>query len=211
MSLSLPSYLNITLSPDEIATIEAAVSYWQQLSHVSIVFLEIHTSFITVLFSMLITLVFFSTKTLRCAPIFIFNVILILFGIAGGGLMIRLEVASLIHPLSTPNPSVASATAAFIGFTPNFVGMVLAYCLYVVYPPECMPKIKFFFIVGVPCLICMARLANEIYCQVLFNREIRSWLNGTVYTENEHGMDAVFSILEKNMGVEWSLQMINNL
>ncbi|KAI0351191.1 hypothetical protein OH77DRAFT_1429988 [Trametes cingulata] len=148
-----------------------------------------------------IALFFFSTPVTRRQPIFIMNVLAVLFGLAEGATTIYTQTrAILTKPV---HPDVDTAYACMTILVPMFAELVLLFRVVAVYPPRVLSWRKVILIYTPIVAVKMARVANE----AIF---IAKWVDLTKHTVNPllTGQEAWSLPYAK---VEWFLQFFDTI
>ncbi|KAA1470949.1 hypothetical protein DENSPDRAFT_83311 [Dentipellis sp. KUC8613] len=168
----------------------------------------IGTSMGSILVAMLLALLFFSTRDLWRKPIFIFNILAILLGIAGGFV---LNVYDSIHSILSPTDPIPRKWFILMGvidsFTPILVDSILLLRLNAVYPRHSTPRLKYIAIMAFPVFVKIARSVNNIIYLSNYSRHASSLVDNT--TAAGAGMVLVTSKLP-DVKVGWFLQIFDN-
>jgi hypothetical protein len=182
----------------------------------------IGATFGSALFCMLLSLLFFSTPSLRRHPLFICNALILTLGICNAAINIYEEVGlasrlhstplltsdSKFHTLLTPavpiSPHVIIAIGTLDAFDPIIVDCVLLLRLVAVYPPSRTPFRKVALVLGLPIAIKIGRVVNSAIFMAYYAK--------VVSTETGVGGAAILVTSGKpNVKVEWALQVLDNL
>ncbi|KAI0661882.1 hypothetical protein C8Q70DRAFT_684445 [Cubamyces menziesii] len=117
-------------------------------------------SFSILLLSLLIALLYFSTRHSRRQPIFLLNVFTILLALAVGGLIDYQTVQTMIAPLH-PTPLSFNIAIGVLGAVQSIIiDTILLVRLVSVYPPSYVGRRRFAAILAVPLLLKVARIVN---------------------------------------------------
>ncbi|GJE96288.1 hypothetical protein PsYK624_124820 [Phanerochaete sordida] len=117
-------------------------------------------SFSILLVSLLIALLYFSTRTSRRQPIFLLNVFTILLALSVGALIDYQTIHTMIAPLD-PTPLSFNIAIGVLGAIQSIiVDTILLLRLVSVYPPSFVGKRKFILILAIPVLLKIARVIN---------------------------------------------------
>ncbi|TFY53384.1 hypothetical protein EVG20_g10140 [Dentipellis fragilis] len=174
----------------------------------AIIFLMIGTTMGSILVAMLLALLFFSTRDLRRKPIFIFNILAILLGIAAGFI---LNVYDSIHTILSPTDPIERRYFILMGalysLTPILVDSILLLRLNAVYSWHSTQRMKFIAIMTFPVLVKFSRLGNNAMYLANYSRNASSLTNNT--TAAGGGMVLVTSKLP-GVKIEWFLQIFDN-
>ncbi|PFH53348.1 hypothetical protein AMATHDRAFT_137971 [Amanita thiersii Skay4041] len=154
------------------------------------------------LLPLLITLFFFSTKELRRKPIFILNVLALLFGEIMGVLNVVHEYHAIVDPLNPLDPSNYVASGIIIIITPFLVQSILVLRLLAVYP-LCRTPTRLFISIFLPlALLKIARAIN--FAIFLKNYVIVVKAVGDAFIAGKYSWNTV------NIKIEWILQLVDN-
>ncbi|TFK35049.1 hypothetical protein BDQ12DRAFT_635510 [Crucibulum laeve] len=165
--------------------------------------LIIGTVWSAVLIPILVALFFFSTKHLRRKPIFIFNVISILLGIAMGIFSFIVQWRAILQPDIIPTVTEVVAVAWLVYFIPIFVESILIFRIVGVYPPQQTPCLVLLSVFVPLAALKIARLANIIVFIRNFTRIAHAQANPVLagqLTGNAY----------PGQKIEWFLQLIDN-
>ncbi|KAH9885760.1 hypothetical protein C8Q73DRAFT_669351 [Cubamyces lactineus] len=117
-------------------------------------------SFSILLLSLLIALLYFSTRHSRRQPIFLLNVFTILLALAVGGLIDYQTIQTMIAPLD-PTPLSFNIAIGVLGAVQSIIiDTILLVRLVSVYPPSYVGRRRFAAILAVPLLLKVARIIN---------------------------------------------------
>lgn len=117
-------------------------------------------SFSILLLSLLIALLYFSTRHSRRQPIFLLNVFTILLALAVGGLIDYQTIQTMIAPLS-PTPLSFNIAIGVLGAVQSIIiDTILLVRLVSVYPPSYIGRRAFAALLAVPLLLKAARITN---------------------------------------------------
>ncbi|KAI0326460.1 hypothetical protein GY45DRAFT_109113 [Cubamyces sp. BRFM 1775] len=117
-------------------------------------------SFSILLLSLLIALLYFSTRHTRRQPIFLLNVFTILLALSVGGLIDYQTIQTMIAPLD-PTPLSFNIAIGVLGAVQSIIiDTILLIRLVSVYPPSYVGRRKFAAIITVPLLLKAARIVN---------------------------------------------------
>ncbi|KAG1809925.1 uncharacterized protein HD556DRAFT_1280723 [Suillus plorans] len=114
----------------------------------------------SLLIPILIALLVFSTPQTRRHPIFMFNMLGVLLGLAEGALNIYLEVHTILSPTVAESKAAVIAYTAVAFFGPLVAEITLVIRLTVVYPRRTTPKVKFWSLLLVPITLKVIRAIN---------------------------------------------------
>ncbi|GJE96435.1 hypothetical protein PsYK624_126320 [Phanerochaete sordida] len=107
---------------------------------------------------LIITLFLLSTPRLRRQPIFILNVLSLLFGLTMSSLSISTNIAAML--LSFDASTIIVPTAILTGISPVLVGSVLFVRIFAVYPWSRISNLTKVLAYGVPIVLRVARTVN---------------------------------------------------
>ncbi|KAF7330913.1 hypothetical protein MVEN_02430900 [Mycena venus] len=131
--------------------------------------LIIGTVWASALVPLLCVLLFFSTPQVRRQPIFIMNLLAVVTGIAIGVLNLQIYVVDILSPPGEGfKPRALLAFLSMILFLPLFIDCILAYRLYIVYPPQITSKLQLAAIFIPVIVFKIARITNLIIFMVKF-------------------------------------------
>ncbi|EKM56770.1 uncharacterized protein PHACADRAFT_254086 [Phanerochaete carnosa HHB-10118-sp] len=117
-------------------------------------------SFSILLVSLLIALLYFSTKQSRRQPIFLLNVFTILLALSVGALIDYQTIQTIIAPLD-PTPLSFNIAIGVLGAVQSIIiDSILLVRLVSVYPPSYVGKRIFALILAVPVLLKVGRIIN---------------------------------------------------
>ncbi|KAF8844202.1 hypothetical protein BDN67DRAFT_810209 [Paxillus ammoniavirescens] len=170
-------------------------------------FLMIGATMGAVLFAMLLALMFFSTPSMRCSPMFILNIVVVLLGLAGAVLNMYMEIQTFTSPLVSLPTSMILTMSVLNGFTPILVDCILLLRLVAVFPRQRTPRYLWLAIMGVPILIKIARMVNFIFFVVYQTREI----NNLVKSRTSVGGASILLTVLPNVKIEWIFQVFDDL
>ncbi|KAH7886417.1 hypothetical protein F5I97DRAFT_1937263 [Phlebopus sp. FC_14] len=142
--------------------------------------------------AMLFALLFFSTPHMRRTPMFILNVVALLLGITNAIINIYIEIRSFEYPTIPVDPNVIICMGALGGLTPLFR----------------TPKIQWYLVLGVPILIKVGRLANDIIFLVYLKRDIDSLISSL---SGVGGASILLTATIPSIKVEWIFQVVDDV
>ncbi|KAJ7090822.1 hypothetical protein B0H15DRAFT_778903 [Mycena belliarum] len=167
-------------------------------------FLMIGATMGSALVCMLMALFFFSTATMRRKPVFILNVLGLCLGVAAAITNVYEEFRTLLYPNIPLNHHVIIAMGAFDGLTPTLIDAILLLRLYTVYPYACTPRLKFFFILGIPIATKIGRIINAAM-----------FLNSYAHTIHANtgvgGAAVLITSRLPSIKIEWGLQVFDDI
>ncbi|KAF7303046.1 hypothetical protein MKEN_01268000 [Mycena kentingensis (nom. inval.)] len=167
--------------------------------------LMIGTVWASMLIPLLLVLLFFSTPTVRRQPIFLMNVFTVVTGIVIGALNIRIYAHSIISP---PGTFAARSLLAYLGmilYLPLIIDGVLAYRVYVVYPPRHTGVRISCLIFGPIVLLKIARFVNITMFMARFSSVLLGSNQITAITQFQNLWDHA-----PYTKIEWILQVVDN-
>ncbi|KAF7330963.1 hypothetical protein MVEN_02436200 [Mycena venus] len=125
--------------------------------------LIIGTVFSSALVPLLCVLLLLSTPKVRRQPIFIMNLFAVIAGIFTGAMGLQVCVKNIVSPPGVGfQPRPLLVFLAFILFLPVFIDCILAYRLYIVYPPRTTPKVQLAIIFTPVIVFKIVRFTNLI-------------------------------------------------
>ncbi|KAJ7621507.1 hypothetical protein DFH06DRAFT_1341135 [Mycena polygramma] len=168
--------------------------------------LIIGTVWAAALVPLLCVLLFFSTAQIRRQPIFIMNLFAVVMGIVVGAINLELFVSDILSPPGEGfKPRVQLAYLGMILFLPLFIDCILAFRLYVVYPPRTTSRLQL-AIIFIPILVLkIARTTNLILFMVKFAAALL-----VPDTKNAVGYLQILWDHAPWTKIEWILQVFDN-
>ncbi|KAJ7155532.1 hypothetical protein C8R43DRAFT_1000275 [Mycena crocata] len=131
--------------------------------------LIIGTVWAAALVPLLLVLLFFSTPDIRRQPIFLMNLFAVIMGIVIGAVNLRIYVQDILSPPGQGfSPRLLLAYLGMILFLPLFLDCILAFRLYVVYPPRSTSKVQLAIIFIPIAVFKFVRTTNLIIFMVKF-------------------------------------------
>ncbi|KAI0365827.1 hypothetical protein BV20DRAFT_953407 [Pilatotrama ljubarskyi] len=170
----------------------------------SLKLLLIGTIWSAFLIPILIAMFFFSTPATRRQPIFIMNVLAVLFGLAEGGINIYNQASTTRAILTKPvSPDIDTAFACMIILVPIFAELILLFRVFAVYPLKALSWRKLLAIYTPIVAFKIARFTND----AIF---IRKWVDLKKHTINPlvTGQEA-WGL--PNAKIEWFLQFFDTI
>ncbi|KAH0836877.1 hypothetical protein J3R83DRAFT_8672 [Lanmaoa asiatica] len=170
--------------------------------HPSLNSIVIGHTFLTLLLPLVIALFYFSTPQSRRRPIFILNVVAIIFAFVGGVMIDATQIHSLLS-LQNPWPPSVNIAIGIIGvFQSILVDLILLLRLISVHPLNHVGLTRFALLTSLPILLKIARVVNMI----IFIKVLADAARGPLGPENFLIVWATTPYLK----IEWSLQMVDN-
>ncbi|KAF7332910.1 hypothetical protein MVEN_02396700 [Mycena venus] len=127
------------------------------------------TVWAAVLVPLFCVLLFFSTPQIRRQPIFLMNLFAIVMGLVVGAVNLQIWVSDILSPPGESfKPRTLLAYLGMILFLPLFIDCILAFRLYVVYPPRTTSKVQLAIIFIPIAVLKIARTTNLIIFMVKF-------------------------------------------
>ncbi|PFH46738.1 hypothetical protein AMATHDRAFT_69230 [Amanita thiersii Skay4041] len=166
--------------------------------------LIIHAIGAAILLPLLVSLFFFSTKRLRRKPVFIFNVISILLGLAVGMFYVAETYTTITDPLKPFKPSRFKAIVCLPALAPILTESILLLRVFTVYPYRTTPRWAFILIVILVMSLKLARIVNITADFVLMNRAIKG------LTSSALAGQAAWGDVGPTPKIEWALQVAEN-
>ncbi|KAH7924760.1 hypothetical protein BV22DRAFT_1012674 [Leucogyrophana mollusca] len=165
----------------------------------SLPFLMIAATMGSMLFGMLLALLFFSTPSMRRTPIFVLNVLAVTVGIAYA----IINIQSLEFPYTPLKSQIVITSGALNTVAPLLVDCILLLRLYAVFPRRTTPRVQWLAIIGIPVLIKIGRLINIIIFLTYYSR---------IYTSADAGGGEILLTSRlPSIKIEWFLQMFDNV
>ncbi|KAF7303032.1 hypothetical protein MKEN_01266500 [Mycena kentingensis (nom. inval.)] len=183
---------------------------WTSIAYLrpSVYYIILGTIWAACLVPLLCVLVIFSTPTSRRQPIFAMNVFVVLIGIIIGIVNLKFKRYTgemLAPPAKGFDPKIVLAYIGLIIFIPPFVDCILAYRLYVIYPPRSTPR-TLTCIIFIPVLLFkVARLTNLVLFIIAFTHALLNPNPITAFQEFQ-----VIWNREAWTKIEWFLGMFDN-
>nr|GAT56739.1 predicted protein [Mycena chlorophos] len=127
----------------------------------------------SMLVPLLFTLILFSTPQVRRQPIFLLNLFAVVAGIAVAALNLQLYVLDILSaPGEGFRPRSLLAYLGMILYLPLYIDCILAYRLYIVYPPRSTPARLVAFVFVPVVLFKIARITNLAMFFTKFSADI---------------------------------------
>jgi hypothetical protein len=165
----------------------------------------IGTVFSGILLPLLVALFYFSTKSSRRKPIFILNVVSIVFGLVLGIYNAYIEITAMISPLKPFWRYHELVFSLMITFIAWLVETILLLRLLAVYPYSHTPK-RIWFAIFIPLILLkLGRVINTS----IFNGEYEMQLRFHPYDNPLASSQTVWQKYP-NTKIEWILQVIDN-
>ncbi|KAK6997311.1 hypothetical protein R3P38DRAFT_2563560 [Favolaschia claudopus] len=172
----------------------------------SLYLLIIGTVWAAALVPLLCVLLFFSNHQVRRQPIFLMNLFTLIMGIIVGAVNLHIYVADILSaPGEGFRPRTLLAYLGMILFLPLLIDCILAFRLYVVYPPRTTSNLQLAIIFIPIVLLKVARTANLIIFMVKFA--------AAILVPDSASAVADFQALWDHAPwtkIEWILQVVDN-
>ncbi|KAJ7804951.1 hypothetical protein B0H14DRAFT_3883189 [Mycena olivaceomarginata] len=153
---------------------------------------------------MLLALFFFSSPALRRKPVFILNALGLILGIGYAACQVYEEFKNLLFPNEPINPKVIILLGAWLVLVPALIDGILLLRIYAVFPYARTPRLKFYFVMGVPILTMVARFINAAIFLSSFVKTIHAT------TDAGEALEALAFHLP-SIKIEWTLQLFDDI
>ncbi|VDB87187.1 unnamed protein product [Peniophora sp. CBMAI 1063] len=158
---------------------------------------------------MLLALLFFSNGTTRRKPIFVLNLIALLFGLTQAVNNLYLEIFALTNPTGTIHSANIILSAVLSGIVPTYVDCVLLLRLHAAFPPYIIGRERYALVMGFPILISLGRLGNAFVYIVKYANNVYALANSSV--GGIAGGAVLINSRLPSVKVEWILQIAADL